>query len=26
LPRVEWDAQQLINGDDTFMEMDPGWF
>ena len=26
LPRVEWDAQQLINGDDTFMEMDPSWF
>jgi len=26
LPRVEWDAQQLINGDDTFIEMDPGWF
>ncbi len=26
LPRVEWDAKQLINGDDTFMEMDTRWF
>jgi butyryl-CoA dehydrogenase len=26
LPRVKWDAQQLINGDDTFADMDPSWF
>ncbi|MEQ3636374.1 acyl-CoA dehydrogenase [Alcanivorax sp.] len=26
LPRVEWDAQQLISGDGTIAEMEPGWF